>query len=79
MLWSLQLNLETLSQKLIYAFHTSMAVWLCHAWLKLHISQSQNHLITPRTSVESISPVTQRSGEALPPQHPGSWSCLLHC
>lgn len=44
-----------------------MAVWLCHTWLKIHNSQSQHKLITPKTGGESMSPVTQRSGEDLPP------------
>lgn len=71
MLWGLQLNLETLSQKLAYALQTLVAVWLRHAWLKPHISQSQHSLITTRAGGESMFPVTQRSGEALPPPtHP---------
>lgn len=66
MLWGLQLRLEILSQKRTYALHTAMAVWLCHTWLKPHISQSQHNLIPPRTGGESLCPVTQTKGEALP-------------
>lgn len=76
MLWGLQLNLETLSQKLTYALQIPVAVWLRHAWLKPHISQSQHSLITPRAGGESMSPVTQSSGEALklflPPHIPST-------
>lgn len=45
MLWGLQPNLETLSQKLTYAFHTSMVVWLCHTCLKpgLPVSAQPHH------------------------------------